>query len=162
MARPKLQSLTIATIRCLITLCVFGLLLGPEVLAHAEHVAMERARQSRHTRISVGQAGEIPFGIKGRVRGLYPGARKPLTVRLRNPHSFPIEVLSVRVKVSRSDHQGCGRRWIRPRRAVTVSLLVPPKSKAFASYPVRMRKAAPEACKGATWKLHFSGKGARP
>jgi len=165
MARPKLQSLTIATIRCILTLCVFGLFIGPEVLAQraSQAVAMKHEGQSRSSgRISVGQAGEVPFGIKGRVRGLYPGARRQLTVRFRNPHNFPIEVLSVRVKVSHSDHQGCGRRWVRPRRAVTISVLVPAKSKASASYPVRMRRAAPEACDGATWKLQFSGKGARP
>lgn len=164
MARSKLQSLTIATIRCLLMLCVFGLFIGPEVLAQraSQVVAMKHDGQNRRTRISVGQAGEVPFGISGRVSGLYPGARTQLTVRLRNPHNFPLKVLSVRVKVSHSDHEGCGPRWIQPQRAVTVSVLVPPKTKASASYPVRMRKAAPEACNGATWKLHFSGNGARP
>jgi len=165
MPRPKLQSLTIATVRCLLTMCVFGLLIGPEVAAQrgSQRVTMEHAMLSRHAgRISVGQAGEVPFGIKGRVRGLHPGARKPLTVRLRNPHRFPIEVRSLRVKVRRSDHAGCGRRWVRPKRAASVSVLVPPKSKAFVSYPVRMREAAPEACCGATWRLRFTCRGARP
>ena len=163
MPRPKLQSLTIATARCLLTLCVFGLFIGPEVAAQrASQRAMEFAKSRNSGKISTGQAGEVPFGIRGRVRGLYPGARKPLTVRLRNPHRFPIEVRSLGVKVRRSDHAGCGHRWVRPKRAVTISVLVPPRSKAFVSYPVRMRKAAPEVCNGATWRLRFIGKGARP
>ena len=165
MARPKLQSLTIATIRCLLALCVFGLFIGPQVLAQraSERVAMEVAQQNGHARtITLRKGTKSSFGIKGRVRGLYPGARKPLRVRLINHHRFPIKVRSVRIRVLKGNHVGCGRRWIRPKRVINISVKVPGKSRAFASYPVRMRKAAPQACSGAKWKLRFSGTGKRP
>lgn len=165
MERPKLQSLAMATIRCLVVLCLFGLLMGPEVLAQRESRRSSSGKLKAHAgagKISIGQAGNIPFSIRGRVRSLYPGARGTLTLRVRNPHRFAIEVRSVRVRVRQSDHGGCGRRWVRPRRAVKTSVRVPPKSKAMVSYPVRMLKASPPACSGATWGLRFSGKGARP
>jgi hypothetical protein len=165
MPRPKPQSLTIATVRCLLALCVFGLFIGPEVLAQraSQRMSMDRAKHSQVTGSISGRNGvKVSFGIKGRVRGLYPGARKRLRARLNNPNNFAIRVRSLRVEVLSSNHAGCVRRAIRPKRSITLSVRVPPKGRFLVFYPVRMRRTAPEACSGATWRLRFTGRGARP
>jgi hypothetical protein len=99
--------------------------------------------------------------IRGSVRGLYPGARKSLILKVKNRQRYPLRVKSLKVKVGRSNKRGCARRWIRPKRRVRVSLLVPARTRAFVSYPIKMRRRAPNACQGARWKLRFKGKGVR-
>lgn len=104
---------------------------------------------------------ETTFAVRGRVRKLYPGARKSMTVRVRNPHGYGIVVRSLGVRVRKSDHAGCGRRWVRPKRVVRLSMLVPAHGRARASFPIRMRAAAPDACQGARWRLRFTGTAVR-
>jgi hypothetical protein len=101
------------------------------------------------------------FKVRGSVRGLYPGKRKPLTLKVQNPQRYPIKVKTLTVKVGRSNKPGCKPRWIRPKRRVRISLLVPARAKAFVSYPLRMLKRAPNACQGARWKLKFRGEAVR-
>jgi len=45
------------------------------------------------------KAGRIPFTISGGVDGLYPGAVRPLTLHVDNPHRFRIKVRSLKVRV---------------------------------------------------------------
>jgi hypothetical protein len=143
MSRPKLQSVTMASIRCLLALCVFGLLFGSQTAA-----SMQTAAKSPR-----------PFAIEGEIDGLYPGARVPLNIRVTNPHDNPLRVQSVGVEVQDSDTNGCGREWVRPGRNVTISTLVPPRSTSSLSYPVSMVDSAPAVCQGATWALNFTGTG---
>lgn len=153
--RPKLQSLTMATVRCLLGLCVFGLLFGSEVAAMR---ATKRGSQSPAT-MQTAAKGPQSFAIEGEIDGLYPGARVPLNVRVTNPHDNPLRVRSVDVEVQDSDLGACGREWVKPGRNVTISTLVPPKSTSFLSYPVWMVDSAPAVCQGATWALNFTGTG---
>ena len=155
MSRPKLQSLTMATVRCLLGLCVFGLLFGSEVAAMQ---ATKRSSQSPAT-MQTAAKGLQSFAIEGEIEGLYPGARVPLNIRVTNPHDNPLRVRSVDVEVQDSDLSGCGRQWVKPGRNVTISTLVPPKSTSFLSYPVWMVDGAPAVCQGATWALNFTGTG---
>lgn len=164
MTPPKTQSMTIAALRCIVTLCVFSLLLGPLIMAQRESKRLSDLEASRAQRkqSSTGKAGRIPFTISGGVDGLYPGAVRPLTLHVDNPHRFRIKVRSLKVRVGSSDNQGCGPEWIRPKRKVKVSVLVPPRSRASVGYPVRMLEGAPLECQGSRWTLRFMGKGSRP
>ena len=155
MSRPKLQSLTMATLRCLLGLCVFGLLFGSEVAAMR---ATKQSSQSPTTTLTAAK-GRQSFAIEGEIEGLFPGARVPLNVRVTNPHDNPLRVRSVGVEVQDSDLGGCGREWVKSERNVTISTLVPPRSTAFLSYPVGMVDGAPAICQGATWALNFTGIG---
>jgi hypothetical protein len=103
-----------------------------------------------------------PFTITGDVGDLYPGARVPLNVQVTNPHNTPLTVRSIAVAVEDTDVVGCGREWIRPGNEVRISALVPEKSTAHLSFPVRMLGNAPVACQGAAWTLNFTGAGTVP
>jgi hypothetical protein len=155
MSRPKLQSPMMATIRCLLALCVFGLLF----VSQAEAMRASRPKAQTPALQQAAAKSKLPFEIAGEIEDLYPGARVPLNVRVTNPHDHPLKVRSIDVEVQDSDRAGCGREWVRPGRNVRISALVPPKSSAFLSYPVWMVDDAPAACQGATWTLGFEGIG---
>ncbi|MGH2751858.1 MAG: hypothetical protein ACRDK3_13450 [Actinomycetota bacterium] len=159
MSRPKLQSVMMATVRCLLTLCVFGFFMGSQVDAMR---TTRRGSQPAATLQASAAAskGKHSFGISGEIEGLYPSARVPLNVRVTNPFDHVLRVRSVEVEVEDSNLGGCGREWVRPRHDVEISTLVPPQATSFLSYPVWMPADAPAACQGATWTLHFRGTGA--
>ena len=160
MARPKLQSTTMATARCLLALCVFGLLFASNASAMR---ATQKASRLNDSMMATGAASKgKPFTITGDVGALYPGARVPLNVRVTNPNNSPLTVRSIAVAVEESNVTGCGREWIRPGRDVRISALVPAKSTAHLSFPLRMLGSAPVACQGATWTLNFAGAGTVP
>jgi hypothetical protein len=158
MSRPKLQSTMMATVRCLLALCVFGLLLGSNAMAMR---ATQKASRSNDSMLAAGAASEgKSFSITGDVGDLYPGARAPLNVQVTNPNNSPLTVRSIAVGVEDSDIAGCGQEWIRPGDDVRISALVPAKSTAHLSFPVRMLGNAPVVCQGASWTLNFTGAGA--
>ena len=157
MSRPKLQNTMMATVRCLVALCVFGLLLGSNAMAMR---ATQKASGSNDSMLAAGVASEgKAFSITGDVGNLHPGARAPLNVQVTNPNNSPLTVRSIAVGVEDSDIAGCGQEWIRPGDDVRISALVPAKSTAHLSFPVRMLGNAPIACQGATWLLNFTGAG---
>lgn len=106
-------------------------------------------------------SSEPQFTVRGSVRGLYPGKRKSVTLKVKNPQPYRIKVKMLRVTVGRSNKPGCKRRWIRPRSEVRIKLLVPGRARAFVSYPIRMLRRAPNACQGARWKLKYEGEAVR-
>jgi hypothetical protein len=131
-------------------------------------VLLPTAMQMMATRNNVLRGGLKPtatskpqFKVRGSVRGLYPGKRKLLTLKVQNPQRYSIKVKTLTVKVGRSNKAGCKPRWIRPKRRVRISLLVPALARAFVSYPLKMLKRAPNACQGARWKLKFRGEAVR-
>jgi len=160
MARPKLQSTMMATTRCLLALCVFGLLLGSNAAAMR---ATQKASPSNDSMMATGATSKgKPFSITGDVDDLYPGARALLNVQVTNPNNSPLRVSSIDVAVDDSDIVDCGSEWISPGRDVRISALVPAKATAHLSFPVRMLGNAPVACQGATWSLKFTGGGTVP
>ena len=159
MARPKLQSSMMATARCLLALCVFGLLFASN--ASAMQATQKTSRSNSMLATAAASRGK-PFTITGDVGDLYPGARVPLNVQVTNPNDTPLTVRSIAVSVEDSNVIGCGREWIRPGRDVRISALVPAKSAAHLSFPVRMLGNAPVACQGAAWTLNFTGGGTVP
>jgi hypothetical protein len=160
MARPKLQSAMMATTRCLLALCVFGLLLGSN--AAAMQATQDASRSNDSIRATGATSKGKPFRITGDVDDLYPGARALLNVQVTNPNNSPLTVRSIDVAVEDSDVVGCGSEWISPGRDVRISALVPAKSTAHLSFPVRMLDNAPAECQGATWTLAFTGGGTVP
>ncbi len=101
------------------------------------------------------------FAIRGHVKGLYPGARKSVILKIENPNPYPIKVGSLRIIVGRPDRAGCSARALRPKEGIRLGLLVPKKSRAFASYPIKLRRAAKNKCQGARWPLVFRGRAVR-
>jgi hypothetical protein len=106
--------------------------------------------------LAPGRAKRPGFNISGHVTALYPGVRKQLVLRVRNPNRFTIKVISVRVSV-RSAVRGCssrnlvvgrfrGSRKVARRRAAKVRV------------PITMVSRAAPACQGARFRLRFSGK----
>ena len=148
---------TAAVVRAALSVVLAGALTAPQ----ASTFLSRRAEAQRGPGVVGGVTLETSFRVKGRVRKLYPGRRKSMTVHVRNPHGYAIVVRELGVRVRKSDRPGCGRRWVRPKRVVRLSLLVPPHSRARASFPVRMRAAAPDACQGARWGLRFRGTAVR-
>jgi hypothetical protein len=152
------QSSRIATAitRWVIAVVLLALLLSPAAMQMmtTRDMALRGARKPA-------ASAKAKFTVRGRVKGLYPGARKPLTLKIKNPQRYPLKVKELKVKVRKSNKRGCKRNWLKPRRKVRVSLLVPARAKARVSYPVKMKKRAPNACQGVRWKLKFTGKAVR-
>jgi hypothetical protein len=151
------QSPRIATAitRWLIAVVMLALLLAPAAMQ------MMASRDNALRGLRPAASSKPKFTVRGSVKGLYPGVRKPLKLKVKNPQRYPIKVKSLQIKVGRSNKRGCKPRWIKPKKKVRTSLLIPARARAFASYPVTMPKKAPNACQGARWKLKFKGKAVR-
>ena len=139
------------TLQGLVALLLIAALASPEAFSFAQ------AHRDRLANLSGTVGSSAAFRITGKLRDLYPGKRKIMTIKVNNPNRFPIVVKEMRVVVKRSNKPGCGPKWIKARNRFRISLLVPARARAFASLPVMMRLAAPEACKGARWRLRFRG-----
>lgn len=145
-----------ALTRWVIAVVLLALLLSPAAMQMitTRDMALRGARRPA-------ASAKPKFVVRGRVKGLYPGARKPLTLKITNPQPYPVKVKELKVEVRKSNKRGCKRNSVKPRRRVRVSLLVPARARARVSYPVRMPKRAPNACQGARWKLKFTGEAVR-
>jgi hypothetical protein len=99
------------------------------------------------------------FSIRGRILGLYPGKRGTLTLRLVNANRFAIRVTSVHVRVANAN-RACTS-WYLLVDDFAGSVRVAARSSRRLRLDVRMRRAAPDACKGATFRLSYRGKALR-
>lgn len=144
----------------------FIVVVGLALTVSASGILNSSARQEpsssrRQTSSSVKKKAPPAFTIEGDVKGLYPGLRKPLRLRIRNPNQFAIELRRVRVSVQDSDHPGCAARWIQHEKRLSVRRNIPAKGRLELDYPVRLRPAGPTDCQGASWPLDFSGTAVR-
>jgi hypothetical protein len=156
---PTSRKVLIATARPLFALCLIALLLSPNVYAALESRSAFTAGQGG---ASSTQAPRKPsFRIKGKVGGLYPGARKKLKLKVLNPNPYTIKVSSIEVRVLKSNRTGCGRKVVKPARIKRLRLKLKPRKKARVAYPIKMKATAPGACKGARWPLRFEGRALR-
>ncbi|MGH2786323.1 MAG: hypothetical protein ACRDJV_00250 [Actinomycetota bacterium] len=150
------QRLRAGITRWLIAVVLLALLLVPAAMQ------MNATRDNAlHGGFRTTASAKPRFAVRGSVKGLYPGKRKPMKLKIKNLQRYPIKVKNLKVKVGRSTKRGCSKRWIRPKRQMRISLKVPARARAFVSYPVRMPKKAPNACQGARWKLKYKGKAVR-
>ena len=98
--------------------------------------------------------------LRGSVAGLYPGARLPLPVRIRNRRPFAVRVLAVQARASGRGRRGCANSNIAVSRP-PLRVRVPAWRTRTAMLRVTMRRGAPDACKGAVFGLTFSARGKR-
>jgi hypothetical protein len=128
----------------------------PEKLLSPEATAIE----GRGTLASTGG-----FYMRARAGGLFPGARRPLRLRIRNPNRFAIKVTNVRVQIRRDLRRPrCyPRRYLRTTR-LREPVRVPANSfrRTRTRLEIRMRSSAPDACKRAVFPLRLKGKAVRP
>ena len=135
-----------------------GALLLVAVLASPEAFTFTQAERDRLENLT-GRVGSsrASFRIAGKVKGLYPGKKKVLPIKVRNPNRFPIVVKQIRVSIKRSDKAGCTSRWIKGRKTLRLSLRVPARRRAKTTTTLKLKRAAPAACRGARWRLTFRG-----
>jgi hypothetical protein len=95
------------------------------------------------------------FALRGHVGGLYPGARKKLTIVVHNGTARPLRVRSIRTRV-RDASRKCRARNVRvaPYRG---SLRLRPHQWRRVTVRVRMLRSAPSTCQKKTFRLEFHG-----
>ena len=142
---------TAARISMVLFLC--GLLLTPVALQFMSHKDVDRPDAMTSTAAGT----RLRFTLKGNVKGLWPGGRKSLQLRIENRNAFAIRVLSLSLAAQSSNKPGCEAGWIRAPKTKRFRLSVEPLSARVASYPVTLAKNAPNACQGARWPLRFTG-----
>ena len=97
--------------------------------------------------------------IRGHVAGLYPGARKPLSLVVHNRGSNVVHVRSITTRV-RDARRGCKGTNVRVGR-YTGRLRIGPHAWRRVSVEIRMLRSAPDACKRAVFRLKFHGAATR-
>ena len=140
-------------LRAALVLTLCGLVLAPAAADFTSHRDSARLADASYLSGSATKA----FKVSGSARGLWPGARKTIRLRISNPNSFSIRVRSLEVRPRDSDQAGCGARWLKLQQRVDLSLKVRNGGRASVSYPVQLSKNAPDACQGARWALRFKG-----
>ena len=96
------------------------------------------------------------FSITGHIDDLTPGGDSSLTVKIRNPWSRKIRVLSVSARVDPSGRP-CPVDNVRIH-GFRGSLMIPARASRSVILAATMRRSAPPVCAGAAFPLRFSGK----
>ena len=96
------------------------------------------------------------FAMAGNVEGLYPSdvATTTLTVTVNNPNSFALVVSNLTVTVGDAS-RGCGGSNVVVG-APGGSFSVAPRAAVVRALPVRLAKAAPDACQAASFPLTYT------
>jgi hypothetical protein len=97
--------------------------------------------------------------ITGHITGLYPGAKRRMRVKVRNPHDHAVRLRFVGARV-RSMSRQCPRRNLVVRRSRR-RLRIPPHRTRRLWLRVLMRAAAPAGCQDAEFRLRFRAAGRR-
>ena len=95
------------------------------------------------------------FSIAGKVSGLYPGDSVPLVLTVTNPNKFGITVTSISTTVGNASSQCLAGN-------VTVTsfsgaLTLSAGASGKVTVTVTMSHAAPDACQGRTFPVHYTG-----
>ena len=99
------------------------------------------------------------FTIRGHAGGLYPGARKRLSLVVHNRSARVIHVRSITTRV-RDARRGCKGKNVRVSR-YSGRLRVGPRGWQRVPVQIRMLRAAPDACKKVVFRLKFHGTATR-
>jgi hypothetical protein len=108
---------------------------------------------------SSGKAAAAGFTLRGHARGLYPGARKKLTIVVRNRTARTLRVRSIRTRV-RDAGRNCRATNVRVSR-YRGRLLLRPHQRRRVSVRIRMLRSAPSSCQKAVFRLEFHGTATR-
>ncbi|HEY7258915.1 MAG TPA: hypothetical protein VH459_07590 [Gaiellales bacterium] len=105
-----------------------------------------------------------PFSITGvPVTGLYPGASRPLTVKVTNPYTFAIKIGPVTARVRSSNRPGCTAAATNLTATAGGSRSLPigaHRSKTVVLH-VAMPSTVSNACQGARFTLSFGARATR-
>jgi hypothetical protein len=97
--------------------------------------------------------------VTGSVKGLYPGSRKRLQLRVRNRLAVRMKLTSLTVSV-RDGRWNCRGANVRVQR-FWGRLFLPPRRRRVVSLVVSMPKTAPDPCQGAVFRLVFRTRAVR-
>jgi hypothetical protein len=92
--------------------------------------------------------------VHGHVRGLYPGATRPMQVSVRNPAPVSVRLVRMTARVSNAS-SACLSRNVSIRRFVGAKTIAP-LGRIRISLRSRMRRRAPNACQGARFPVTFT------
>lgn len=112
-------------------------------------VGAENARQAEPSR-----EGGPAIRIRGRVWGLYPGARKRFKVRVRNRTDRPQVVRAIRIKARRPG-PGCRGKNVRVRNREGLEMRLGPHATRSVWLTARMIPDAADACQGERFRLIY-------
>ena len=103
------------------------------------------------------------FSLRATARGLFPGAKRPLRLRISNPNRFAIKVTRVGVRVRRDpSHMSCPPRDYVRKTRLTKSIRVRPRSSRRVRLAIKLLYSAPEACQGAAFPLGLRATAVKP
>lgn len=110
------------------------------------------------------------FEIKGSVSGtLYPTVANELTVKIENPYSFAIEIVSAEVTVGEAGTCSGRHLWINGTQPASNGSVTLPAgqriaAKGEATYPVtaQLQNSAGDDCQGVTFPLSYLGTAVKP
>jgi hypothetical protein len=97
--------------------------------------------------------GAVGFRVTGSVGGMYPGARRFLNLKIRNPYKRPMRLVAVTARV-RGPRRACTR-WNLDVRPFRGRLVIPRGRARIARLLVRMPRTAAQECNGARFPLVF-------
>ena len=97
------------------------------------------------------------------VTGLYPGATRTLTLRIKNTYAYPVKVTSVKTKLAaattRAGCAGSRTNLLVSRRGGTIA--IKPKKTANVVMTVVMPSTVVNECQGATFRITFTAHAVR-
>jgi hypothetical protein len=99
---------------------------------------------------------QVGFRVSGSVQGLFPGARRFMSVKIRNPYGRPMRLVSLSADVRRARRLCTGSNVdVRPFRG---RLSISPRRTRVVRLLVHMQPTVAEECKGARFPLRFRAK----
>jgi hypothetical protein len=103
----------------------------------------------------------VTFTLDGTsVRNLYPGATKPIALRVRNPYPFDLKVTELAGKVVASNRRACqplGNLIAKSYDGKLPFTLKASQSKSVGSIPLRMPVSVTNECQGVTFTVRLYG-----
>jgi hypothetical protein len=147
------RRLSASAVRFLLTVALIGGLVSPQAMSF---LASSR-EANRETDRAVAAALSRGFSVKGTVKGLYPGRKKTLKLRVRNLRRYKIKVKSLTIRVKKPSKPGCKRRWLKVTRGIFPKLKIGKLRHARVNVPIKLKRKANDKCQGAKWPLKYAG-----
>jgi len=129
----------------------------------ASHVAASGAAPDRGRMELIASVKHTVSVTSTPVVGLYPGAAKTLTLRIKNTYPYPVKITAVKTKIAApTNRPGCTG----TRTNLLVShrggaIPIKPKKTASVIMTVVMPSTVLNACQGATFKITFTARAVR-
>ena len=129
------------------------------ILAAVAAFAHARHRPPVHSGPLVMVASKTGFKLSGApITGLYPGATKPLKVKIKNPYGFTVKIKTPKTKVT-TTRAGCSGaatnlKVVRPK----ITLRIPAHRSKTMTLQVVMPGTVANACQGARFSISLKAK----